>query len=962
MKKRLISIIALVLATVMALSACGSADIGVDPETGNIVINGVDTGVSSLGAKGEKGDKGDKGDAGDAATLVSFEKASSEGNIDIYKLTFSDGTVTELKIPNGKNGAAGAPGAAGAAGADGQAIVVVEIKKTASKDGVDTYTALLSDGTNYSFNVTNGANGEKGDTGDKGAVGDNGANLSVDSFTKIGSEGTVDIYELKFSDGSSTTVSIANGAKGEEGDKGQSGAVGDDLTVESFELVSDDGETVVYRLEFSNGEGKDITLYHGAKGDAGDVGGKGEAGVSITSIELTNDGEFVDEYTITYSDNSTSTFTVGTKDDASVTIQNVTVYMEDDDKVDFRINYSDGTFEPFTLIKTGDAPSEIFAAYELVKAENEGLELSKFVEDCVMSAKNEVVTAGSIIGVKTFGKAVGTMLHSYNTYFSTVTEEIVVSKTELTLNSGYFTTKHNDSTSYVYNSPVAVQPGTTIRIEREDGFIHGIRFLYGTTNPIGTYWEIVTHRSSVPQSWVIDDPCPYYTNAKPLGGGNFGEESGTTTCPDLVVLTWTKRGDSGNKKTYLIATKLETSVKVNLGELDAVAILRIAYANEDGEQSDALYPSYVTQGEANVIISSVLGKESVGGKVDAVADGTALRLTETGDDGSFATAKYSLVSNQVISFACELDALGEGGQIIVAHGNLPTVDGNGAYVGGAEGSCWIVVKNGTAQVFNYSTLNQAPSVVTINHGLTVTDFLKVTVERNYGNVANIRISTRAGGYREADVSWCASRGDVFAKPEGMDLTNVSLRWSLESLQEKVWVFGDYLAGNAKNDWTYYLNAKKYTKNAIFANNGMKAETALADLKWALGVGYTPQYVVWGVGMNDADSEGAVNAGWKNATEEFLDICEEKGITPILMTLPTTATKLHAYKNAWIKAWAAEKGERYIDAAGALGKESDTGYSWYSGHLATNGEDLTDFGAETVLVQVLIDFPEIGDNE
>ena len=77
MKKRLISIIALVLATVMALSACGSADIGVDPETGNIVINGVDTGVSSLGAKGEKGDKGDKGDAGDAATLVSFEKASS---------------------------------------------------------------------------------------------------------------------------------------------------------------------------------------------------------------------------------------------------------------------------------------------------------------------------------------------------------------------------------------------------------------------------------------------------------------------------------------------------------------------------------------------------------------------------------------------------------------------------------------------------------------------------------------------------------------------------------------------------------------------------------------------------------------------------------------------------------------------------------------------------------------------
>ncbi len=959
MKKRLISIIALVLATVMALSACGSADIGVDPETGNIVINGVDTGVSSLGAKGEKGDKGDKGDAGDAATLVSFEKASSEGNIDIYKLTFSDGTVTELKIPNGKNGTAGAPGAAGAAGADGQAIVVVEIKKTATKDGVDTYTALLSDGTNYSFNVTNGAKGEKGDTGDKGVIGDDGHDLSVESFTKTGTEGTVDIYELKFSDGSSTTVSITNGAKGEEGDKGQSGVVGDDLTVESFEPVSDDGEKIVYRLELSNGDGKDITFYHGAKGETGDVGAKGEAGVSITSIELTTDGEFIDEYTITYSDNSTSTFTVGTKDDASITLQDVSIYMEDDDKVDFKINYSDGTFEPFTLIKTGDAPSEIFAAYETVKAENEDLELSEFVENCVMSAKNEVITAGSIIGVKTFGKAVGTMLHSYNTYFSTVTEKSVVSKTELTVNVGYFTTKHNDYSSGTlrYNDPVAVEEGLTVRVINESGKEHGFRFIYGINSSVDKYYEVVCDTGCKTKSWKIDSPCEHFSNA-----GNATFTDGFVDYPELIVVSWQESNGCCSEKMYLEASKPVTRVEVNLGELDAVAILRIAYASEDGEQSDALYPSYVTQGEANVIISSVLGKESIGGKVDAVADGTALKLTETGDDGSFATAKYSLVSNQVISFACELGALGENGQLILAHGNLPTVDGNGAYVGGAEGACWIVVKNGTAQVFNYSTLNQAPTVVTINHGLTVTDFLKVTVERNYGNVANIRISTRAGGYREANVSWCASCGDVFAKPNGVDLTNVSLRWSLESLQEKIWVFGDYLAGNAKNDWTYYLNAKKYTKNAIFANNAMKAETALADLKWALDVGYTPQYVVWGVGMNDADSESAVNAGWKNATEEFLDICEDKGITPILVTLPTTATKLNASKNAWIKAWAAEKGERYIDAAGALGKESDTGYSWYSGHLAANGEDLTDFGAETFLIQVLIDFPEIGDNE
>ena len=58
----------------------------------------------------------------------------------------------------------------------------------------------------------------------------------------------------------------------------------------------------------------------GDKGDKGDKGAKGDAGKGITSIQKTSSSGKVDTYTITYSDGSTSTFTVTNGSDASVTV------------------------------------------------------------------------------------------------------------------------------------------------------------------------------------------------------------------------------------------------------------------------------------------------------------------------------------------------------------------------------------------------------------------------------------------------------------------------------------------------------------------------------------------------------------------------------------------------------------------------------------------------------------------
>ena len=67
-------------------------------DNGNWFINGTDTGVS---AKGEKGDAGEKGDTGTA--VKSIEKTGSNGNVDTYTITFSDGSTTTFEVTNGKD-------------------------------------------------------------------------------------------------------------------------------------------------------------------------------------------------------------------------------------------------------------------------------------------------------------------------------------------------------------------------------------------------------------------------------------------------------------------------------------------------------------------------------------------------------------------------------------------------------------------------------------------------------------------------------------------------------------------------------------------------------------------------------------------------------------------------------------------------------------------------------------------
>ena len=108
-------------------------------------------------------------------------------------------------------------------GAKGEkGVGIAQIARTAgdgSAGSVDTYTITYTDGTRATYQVTNGANGKDGGQGPKGDAGVGIA--SIERTAGDGSAGSVDTYTISYSDGTSATYQVTNGANGKDGKDGQ---------------------------------------------------------------------------------------------------------------------------------------------------------------------------------------------------------------------------------------------------------------------------------------------------------------------------------------------------------------------------------------------------------------------------------------------------------------------------------------------------------------------------------------------------------------------------------------------------------------------------------------------------------------------------------------------------------------------------------------------------------------------
>ena len=117
---------------------------------GNWWIGDTDTGIDANGIKG---------DTGNGIASITTKK---ENGVTTVTITFTDPEKEPVvfTISDGETGATGADG-----------VGVAKVEKTATNGNVDTYTITLTNGKTYTFTVTNGKDGADGKDGENGKDG-----------------------------------------------------------------------------------------------------------------------------------------------------------------------------------------------------------------------------------------------------------------------------------------------------------------------------------------------------------------------------------------------------------------------------------------------------------------------------------------------------------------------------------------------------------------------------------------------------------------------------------------------------------------------------------------------------------------------------------------------------------------------------------------------------------------------
>ncbi|MBQ7741409.1 MAG: hypothetical protein IJT90_00560 [Bacteroidaceae bacterium] len=288
-------------------------------------------------------------------------------------------------------------------------------------------------------------------------------------------------------------------------------------------------------------------------------------------------------------------------------------------------------------------------------------------------------------------------------------------------------------------------------------------------------------------------------------------------------------------------------------------------------------------------------------------------------------AKNSVKSRKAINFKADIDSWGESSELIIGHGSA------GDYY-----SSWVEI-TGTS-VHAHSYLN-SESIYSYEHGLNITDGVEVCISKEMNGTRAV-LSIESNGYKfEESIYWLGDNGTtggIYANVRKAILKNCTMYWSSRTLRSDVWLFGDsYFSLDSYSRWTKYLIEDGHDDWLYNAFPGAKSVSIIQDFKNLLDIA-RPKYAVWCMGMNDKDNKGSdrkaanPNTNWQKATEEFLSLCQEKGIIPILSTIPTVIGgmqasdfRYHGAKNAWVR----NSGFRYVDFATAVGADDDTGY-WY----------------------------------
>ncbi|MBQ4070803.1 MAG: SGNH/GDSL hydrolase family protein [Clostridia bacterium] len=304
----------------------------------------------------------------------------------------------------------------------------------------------------------------------------------------------------------------------------------------------------------------------------------------------------------------------------------------------------------------------------------------------------------------------------------------------------------------------------------------------------------------------------------------------------------------------------------------------------------------------------------------------------------------SVKTEKHLSFTCDVPSLGEG-KITVGHGK------------DISSGSWIEIDAEYIRAFayyeytdpKYRELIKEP----IKHGFDSMKTVSVVINSNpHARETFAIVSTNSGMIKFDLFGWDGVAGEIFAMAEGTEITNCRLNWFTDGFSRKIWILGDSYSGIGHSArWPYYLYRDGFNNCMISGFPGMPSERAIEEFCRLVEMG-APEYAIWTLGMNNADKDGKISEGYLRSTERFLEICKERGITPILSTIPNCPKVNNRQKNEWVRS----QPYRYIDFARAVGStDSD---EWYAGMLFTDEIHPATKGAEALYMQFLCDFPEI----
>lgn len=291
--------------------------------------------------------------------------------------------------------------------------------------------------------------------------------------------------------------------------------------------------------------------------------------------------------------------------------------------------------------------------------------------------------------------------------------------------------------------------------------------------------------------------------------------------------------------------------------------------------------------------------------------------------------------NNLIGFEANFSTMGS---VRIAHGTSYDVNRSAS----------IVVDATNIYLYDKSTNLRA----TYPHGLTMSKFITVSIVVGQMRTAKIILTTANGRFIQDSVFWGGCREDVTAQAISGTFTNARLTWYVPDYNHDLWAFGDSYFDFWVADVIQNLGYHNFMSDGF---GSRRSTSAFISLKLALAKAM-PKKILWCLGMNDPDTEDAINVEWKATLDNLINLCDEKGIELILCTIPNTPVTEHKYKNAYVKA----SGKRYVDVCHAVG--ADISPEWYDG-MRTNTETdkihpTNPLGTRTIADYMLENVPEL----